>query len=371
MSIEVDLYRSDDYVRSHRVPLAPMLRALFEHLLGISLAKAEFRLFFLPLAVNAVLDGKPVMVNLRNGHGYVQVCIVQDGVILYQHPHSVMEIIARPLQRLLAKREPDEGHWGFDVVGLEASQAALVRPHPEVAMSMNLSASQPASRMFQVEEVQAPAPPLATLADLGVDEDRQPDSDQRDVTAGFGEQDSERDEEADVHLEESVIVIGEEADDDADAPVGVVLSRAAYEHLVTMPLSTKVEEGGFLIGHVFANQDEPGQYLVSITAVVKAERTGASLLRFTFTGDSFMRVSEAIMRRGRNEELVGWYHTHLFAATDEIGLSSIDVDLHAATFQQPWQLAGLINFTRAERVIRFYATDHDGIAEMPFWVSKS
>lgn len=329
MAIEVDLYRSDDYVRSDRIALTPLLKAIFESLLGLPLAGAHFRLEFLPVATDAVLDGNPVMVNLRSGHGYVYVCIIRDGFVLYQHPHSVTEIIARPLQKLLSKREPGERHWGFGIVGLGPGHAALVRPHPEVAMSMDPSRhSQP--RMFHVEEVHAPAPPPATLAELGV------------------------------------------ADPPADSPgaaVSVVLSREAHRRLATgMPLSAEVEEGGFLVGHVFGNKAEPGCYLVTITAVLRAERTGASLLHFTFTGESFMRVSEAIAKRERGEELVGWYHSHLFPATNELGLSSIDLDLHAHTFRQPWQLAGLINLTADQRVVRFYAYDDGQVTKMPFWV---
>lgn len=358
MPIEVDLYRSDDYVLSHRVPLAPLLKALFERILGMSLESAQFRLLFLPVKVNAVLDGNPVMVNLRNGHGYVQVRIVKDGVTLYQHPHSVTEIIALPLQRLLARREPEEHHWGFDVVGLELGLSPLVRPHPEVAMTMDLAGRSPAARMFHVEEVEAPEPAPATLADLGVRECQDPADEEAD------------DNEPTQDIEE---ITGPEATKGApdDAPVGVVLSRAAYKTLRSMRLSGEVEEGGFLLGHVFSNQDELGHYLVSITEVMKAERTGASMLHFTFTGDSFTRVSETITQRERNEELVGWYHSHLFPATDEVGLSSIDIDLHAATFQQPWQLAGLINLTDNERVIRFYADDDGEITQMPFWVSEA
>lgn len=333
MGLEIDLYRSDDYVRSDRIVLTPLLRSIFEPLLGLSLADAHFRLLFLPVADDAVLDGNPVLVNLRSGHGYVQVCIVRDDMILYQHPHSVTEIIARPLQKMLARREPSEGHWGFGVVGLDAKQAALVRPHPEVAMSMDLASRRSAGRMFHVEEVQAPDPALATLAELGV---------------------------------------AESASTPVNAAVGVVLSPDAHGKLTrAMHLSSEVEEGGFLLGHVFGNKQEPGHYLVTVTAVIRAERTGASLLHFTFTGDSFMRVSEVIARRAAHEELVGWYHSHLFPATDELGLSSIDVDLHTHTFHQPWQLAGLINIAGGSRVVRFYADDHREIKQMPFWVSTS
>lgn len=331
MALEIDLYRSVDYVRSHRIPVAPLLRSIFEPLLGQSLTGAKFRLIFLPVAGDAVLDGNPVMVNLRSGHDYVQLLIIRDGFVLYQHPHSVMEIIARPLQSALASREPDEQHWGFGIVGLGTHQSALVRPRPHVAMSVNLRPGEPKVPMFHVEQVRAPDPPPASLADLGV---------------------------------------AEPADLATDAVVGVVLKQGAHESLArTMHLSSEVEEGGFLVGRVFGNADKPGRYLVEVTAVMQAERTGASLLHFTFTGDSFTRISELIAQRDTDEQLVGWYHTHLFPASDELGLSSIDVDLHSDTFRQPWQLAGLINIADGERVVRFYACDDAGIAQMPFWVS--
>lgn len=333
MTLEVDLYRSADYVRSHRIPLIPLLRSIFEPLLGESLTGARYRLTFIPVAAGIVLDGKPVMVNLRSGHDWVQVSIIKDGVVLYQHPHSVMEIIARPLQLALARREPDEQHWGFGIVGLGAHEAALVRPRPEVAMSMNLRPGAPRTPLFHVEEVPAPEPRSASLAELGV------------TDAG---------------------------DPPVDADVSVVLSPDAHESLArTMDLSTEVEEGGFLVGRVFGSGERPGAYLVTVTAVIQAERTGASLLHFTFTGDSFTRISEQIARRGKDEELVGWYHTHLFPASDGLGLSPIDMDLHADTFRQPWQVAGLINIADGERIVRFYASGIDGMAQMPYWVSAT
>jgi hypothetical protein len=333
MALAVDLYRSPDYVRSHRISLIPLLRSVFEPLLGQSLTDARYGLTFIPVAAETVLDGKPVMVNLRTGHDWVYVSIAKDGVILYQHPHSVMEIIARPLQASLARREPDEGHWGFGIVGLDAFQAALLRARPEVAMSAHLRPGHAAAPLFHVEEVPTPEPPTASLEELGV-----PDA----------------------------------GDLSPDTPVGVVLSAAAHENLARiMPLSTEAEEGGFLLGRVYRDTGRPGTFLVTVTAVIKAERTGASLLHFTFTGDSFTRISERIARQGTDEVLVGWYHTHLFSASDELGLSSIDVDLHADTFRQPWQVAGLINITDDERIVRFYATAPDGMAQLAFWVSES
>lgn len=328
MTIEVDLYRSDDYVRSDRIALAPLLRTIFEPLLGVSLAGARIHLAFLPVPEVIRLEGEPVVVNLRGSHGYVHVRITRDGAVLYQHPHSVREIVARPLQRLLATREPQERHWGFGIVGSGVDLGALVRPAPAVEMSVDVQRSRP--RMFHVEEIAEPEPPAATLADLG-------------LPGPF----------------------------DADGAVTPVLTPDTHEALAAgMDFSDEVEEGGFLAGHVYTDAERPGRYLVLVTAVIRAERTGASLLHFTFTGESFTRVGDAIARRGRDEELLGWYHSHLFPATDEIGLSSIDVDLHLDTFRRPWQVAGLVNITGSARLLRFYAGDDDGLAQVAYGVSE-
>ena len=85
-----------------------------------------------------------------------------------------------------------------------------------------------------------------------------------------------------------------------------------------------------------------------------AHRSGAGMVHFTFTGESFLAVAQLLEERGQQEELVGWYHTHLFGIDFDMGLSGIDVDLHLATFQRPWQVAALINIRRGRRILRFY-----------------
>lgn len=326
MTLEVDLYRSDDYVRDERIPLGPLLRATFEPLLGVSLRGAVFRVAALPVAANGRLDGEPVLTNLRSGYGYIYVRIVLDGVVLYQHPHSVRELVARPLQRMLARRDPAERHWGFGIVGIGIDTGSLVRPTPEIAMSVDVHQSRPQARMFHVEELSEPDPPAASLADLGVTE---PVED--------------------------------------EAPVVPVLAAGPLADLTyRLPFSDEVEEGGFLAGHVYADAERPGRRLVLVTAVIKAERTGASLLHFTFTGESFTRAGEAIELRGRSEQLLGWYHSHLFVASDALGLSSIDVDLHRDTFRLPWQIAGLVNITPADRLLRFYTAGDEGMVKLEY-----
>jgi JAB N-terminal domain len=332
VSVEIELYRTDDYVRAGRLPLGPLLRTVFEPVVGGSLEDALFQLTFLRLADDRPLDGTPTLVNLRSGHGYLSVRIVLDGRVVYRHPHSLREIVAVPLQRLLAARFPAENHWGYGVQGLGLDQVALVRPAPRAEHELEVGSGGARPQRFHVEEVADPPPPPATLAGLGV-----PDG----------------------------------ADDPA-APITVVLRPAAFDGLVPGAVfSDEVEEGGFLAGHVYRDAADPERRLLEVTAVITAERTGASLLQFTFTGESFLRISEQLRRRGLGERLVGWYHTHLFPASDALGLSSIDEELHRSTFRRPWQVAGLVNLDGAARVLRFYRSGHEGsrMAPAPYAVA--
>ncbi len=332
MSLQVDLFRSDDYVRYGKLDLLPLLLAFFEPLIGEPLADARFRLVFLPLDDPGVLAGPPSVVNLRSSHGYVQVYIVRGGRLLYRHPHPVREIIGRQLQQILAQREPAETHWGFGIRGPDMDGIALVRPVPEIAHGVDVHTGARRIPLFHLEEVAEPEPPEATLADLGVD------------------------------------ATGADPGALPASAVSVVLDKAVrHAFVAATPFSAEVEEGGFLAGRVYRDAHRKGGYIVEITAAIQAERTGASMLNFTFTGESFLRIGERISARNRDETLLGWYHTHLFSATDTLGLSTVDVDLHRSTFRRPWQVAALINITETSRVLRFYHNDGETMTRAPYW----
>lgn len=332
MSIGVDLYRTDDYVKVGRVGLPPILRSVFEPALGQPLHNAQFVLTFHAVADQRDLDGKPSVVNLRSSHGYVHVRIVRDGVLLYQHPHSVRELVARPLQQLLGEQVPEETHWGFGIAGPGLERMTLVRPAPRDAGIVDLHVGGDRPRRFHLEPVPEPEPPEAGLTDFGISS-------------------------ADDRPEHS----GE----------GVIFTPDAYEgFLRTIEFSTDVEEGGFLLGQVFRDRDRPGRFLIRIAEALPAERTGASLLQFTFTGESFLRVNDAIARRA-GLWLVGWYHTHLFAASDNLGLSTIDVELHARTFLQRWHVAGLVNIDGGARQLRVYGWDGRAMHQLPYWIGPA
>lgn len=328
---QVALFRTDDFVPAGEIPLFRLLRNVFEPAFRRSLEDCKFVLVFWQTDDPAVLGGVPTVTNLRSGYGYVTVRIIEDRRLIYQHPHSVREIVGVPLQRLLSEEFPEEKHWGFGIRAPILEDVPLIRPAPLGDGQVDVALRPGRTRRFHVEMIEEPDPPLTTLADLGV----------ADGTVA-------------------------EHDD-----VVVVLGAATHEQLVKgMEFSDGVEEGGFLIGRVYRAEERPESYLVHVTGAVPAERTGASLLQFTFTGESFLRMGSRLAAAGNGDQLVGWYHTHLFAASDQLGLSSIDVELHTSTFRTPWQVAGLLNISDGRRVLRFYRSDGESMEAAPFWVAE-
>ncbi|GAA3250385.1 JAB N-terminal domain-containing protein [Dactylosporangium siamense] len=328
MSIAVDVYRSDDYVKVGRVSLHSLLRGVFEDVLGQSLDDARFTLDLHAVEDLRELTGPPAMINLRRSHGFLNVRISRKGVLLYQHPHSIQELVGRPLQRMLTLLQPEETHWGYGIAGPGMERVSLVRPAPRPAGVVEVRTTSGRPRVFHLEAVQEPDPPTATPADLGV------------TAGGTGDRD--------------LLALTPEVHD------GFVRST---------PFSSDVEEGGFLVGEVFLDAQRPGRHLIRMIDALPAERTGASMLQFTFTGESFLRINDIIARRGPQFRLIGWYHTHLFPATDAIGLSSIDVELHARMFRRPWQVAALVNLDGSTRTLRVYGWDGTTMHDLPYQVA--
>jgi hypothetical protein len=333
VTVTVELYCTDDYVSVGRVDIAPLLQLAFRDVLGGRVDDVEFHLAFHALPDERPLEGHPVVVNLRASHGFVHVRIVRDRTVLYQHSHPVREIVGRPLQSLLRAQAPDQRHWGFGIVGPGLERARFARPVPQAPGTIRLPGGRRRPRAFHLREVAEAAPAVLALADLGATAEPDP----------------------------------------AVTPV-VVLDGAVRDGMVRdAPFSDEVEEGGFLIGRVFRDVDRPERFVAHVTEALPGERTGASLWRFTFSGESFLRINHLVDQRAAGERLVGWYHTHLFAASDDLGLSGTDVELHRTIFRRPWQIAGLVNIADGRRTLRFYAaapdrTQQDGVTQVPYQV---
>jgi proteasome lid subunit RPN8/RPN11 len=155
--------------------------------------------------------------------------------------------------------------------------------------------------------------------------------------------------------------------DSSNIVLNVLLSSAVSKELNGRPFSNKVEEGGFLVGCVYSQIGYNGNYIIHITGVHNAQRAEASDLHFCFSGESFSALRD-LLRSRPQDRLLGWYHTHLFDATEEMGLSSIDVRLHLSTFTLPWHIAALINLGNEGRTLRFYGRHEEHVVLYPHCV---
>jgi hypothetical protein len=256
-------------------------------------------------------------------YGFIQVTLRAGEQAIYRHPHPVSEVVEAGVRAWLAL-EPRAGEAaGYRLVGPDIV-AAHERLTPSVGGVTVVEPFAPGEKpAFRLRPLQPPPPPRRSLASLAATSVEQlPPGD-----GGWTEQ------------------------------VSAVTDWQVQDNLLGQPYSSEVEEGGFLVGEAFEDADRPGAYLAHIRAAVPARQTGASLLHFTFTGDSFDHIKRLIERTYPGQQLLGWYHTHLFPATSNFGLSSIDHRLHLSTFRLPWQVAGLVNVDGAKRTLRFYATE--------------
>lgn len=139
----------------------------------------------------------------------------------------------------------------------------------------------------------------------------------------------------------------------------VLWQPAAFQALThTQPVSATVEVGGYLIGQVYRQREAPTRLLIEVQQVLAAAHTQASATLLIFTGESWSILHRRLDGDLRGLRLVGWWHTHLFPATDTFGLSGLDETLHRQFFTQPWQLAALLNVSPEQgRVLRCYLPD--------------
>ncbi|MDJ0841555.1 MAG: hypothetical protein QNK37_33920 [Acidobacteriota bacterium] len=323
MELGIELYPGGELKRSHTIPLIDIVRPVVKQFLAYPLPGMRFLLYLAP--VPQYEDPAASVVNMAPDYGYAVVFIFDQHMRLhYRHPHPLTELVAEPLARRLRHDYPEEDRWGYRLCGPELPDLPLEKPTPPVEGADWTRKN--ARAKFRIRRLEEAPPPPATPAEFGV------------TNHPHG-----------------------------NGPVTVLVPQSLHDYLLRgMPLSTEVEEGGFLTGRIYRNGDSPGRWLAEITGVPKAQHTGASLLHFTFTGDSFAAVKRGLPADRTAERLLGWYHTHLFPAREEMGLSSIDLELHFTTFRQPWQLAGLINLEdNGRRVLRFYVRHNRTMIRCP------
>ncbi len=121
-------------------------------------------------------------------------------------------------------------------------------------------------------------------------------------------------------------------------------------------------------------EDDPGfHWIVEATDIVMAESTIGSPATLLFTGDTWAKFRQRQDRDFRELKLIAWFHTHVFPATDDFGLSGLDQNMHAWYLKLPWQIAILLNFeAEGDRTVRCYQRGPEGdLVETPFSVMVS
>lgn len=320
----VELLDANGAVLAGPEDLLSLATPFMRRLLGGDVPGLRLLLLILPVvSLENDLAGDMRLAYASERYGFIQVILSQGERIIYRHPHTVGEVLEDGIRAWLALLPRQTDAAAYRLVGSDLV-AGRERPTPAVAGVAVVAPYAPGEKpSFRLRSLQPPPPPSRHLASFG------------DVTVAS--------------------VASEEAG--WTAQVSVVTDQQVQDQIANRGYSDELEEGGFLVGHAYQDADQPGAYLASITAAVPAQQTGASLLHFTFTGDSFDQIKRVLERDYPGQQLLGWYHTHLFAATASFGLSSIDHRLHLSTFRLPWQVAGLINVDGARRTLRFYASE--------------
>lgn len=329
MNYQIELYPEGDNRMYGTLPVMPIIRESLEKQLGWNLDRAFINITVLNVPEDIILDGNPTVENLIPEFGYSYISVYIDNKIIYRHPHPLNDILTQPLQEKLRINYPHITSWKFrvDIPGMPMESA--MRTTPSIKGSVLVSPLGLGRKPgFSIKRVAEKPAPEKSLADYNITPN---DSEKR-------------------------------------AMVKVVMPNELMEDLCYLrPLSDKVEEGGFLVGKLYKDRDTAYSHILEINVAPAAEYTGASFFHFTFTGDSFAGIKRRLTRERPEERILGWYHTHLFPATVEMGLTSIDLTLHFGTFTFPWQVAGLLNLDGRHRTLRFYVREGNTMVLCPYW----
>jgi proteasome lid subunit RPN8/RPN11 len=325
----IELYKGERDEFVGRLELNPILLDAVRAHVGDSALQADTVMRLHAPPEEAPFPGPPRLVNRTDGHGHCTISVTANGQSIYEAEHTVSGFLGPALGKMLSKLDPNETCWSFRI-RVSAIDALVLRlrgrPTPAVRGAVEVDLGRRRHQPFTVTPMTAASAAEVDPVRLGL------------PAEGL-------------------------------ARINVLVSPQMHAQLAAeLPISRSMEEGGFLIGKVARAVGDAGQHLVQITHVTPAVSSGAGAIHFTFTGDSFLAAAEIIEARGQDEDLVGWYHSHLLGVDVEMGLSETDVHLHLGTFQQPWQVAVLINLSARERTLRCYGRAGEQLEEYPLWI---
>ncbi len=118
----------------------------------------------------------------------------------------------------------------------------------------------------------------------------------------------------------------------------ITISDQAYEFMQKHAKEkTDIEVCGVLIGEIY--KDKLGAFL-EITNAIRGEHAVNQGVEVTFTHETWAYIHEEKDSKYPDKRIVGWYHTH---PRFGIFLSPQDMFIHENFFNQPWQVAFVID----------------------------
>jgi proteasome lid subunit RPN8/RPN11 len=127
---------------------------------------------------------------------------------------------------------------------------------------------------------------------------------------------------------------------------------------------TSVELGGILLGKECVDETT-GEPFVWITEALEAKHYENTQASFTYTHDSWGEITRERDEKHPDLDIVGWYHTH---PDFGIFLSSHDLFIHHNFFDQPLQVAYVVDPIRQDRGF-FFWKDGRMIQTGGFWLA--
>lgn len=101
------------------------------------------------------------------------------------------------------------------------------------------------------------------------------------------------------------------------------------------------EIGGFLLGGRYVDERE----YVEIRHFLPASEARSRAASLTFTHETWSRMTRAVDEQFPGELVLGWHHTH---PNFGVFLSAYDLFIHRHFFDQPWQIALVVDPQRQE-----------------------
>ena len=262
MSYAIELLDAEGQVVAGPQALLTLAAPFLSRLPGGNLSGSPILLLLLPVpGEDNDLPGEPYLSYLSPAIGYVRVVVENAGVILYRHPHTLGEVVGEGIRQWLDQLGENPLPAGYRLTGpsrieLNSHPTPLVEGVTEI--QPYAEGEQPA---FRIRPLPPPTPALRSLAD-------------------FGAQPVEPDWPAPGRTDFVKVLV--------EQPVYDELSR-------NRAFSTEVEEGGFLVGHVYEDQDQPGTYLARITG----DLAGPANRRFVSAFHLYRRFLQAYQTGAR------------------------------------------------------------------------